>query len=484
MADRYWVNDDADGDWNNANNWSASDGGAGGAGVPTNSDDVYFTASETSNCTPSANASCHNFLVDNQAYTGLIDLSTYDVHFYGDVSIGSGNGAKIINYGSGSHTVDGSFEVAYASSLINSIGTATWTLTGESKTFASGYSGVYRAVISGSMTASRPVVANRITVETGGSLTVTQNTTTTAAQWYLESGASITVNSGVTLQIGGWYWQQLAGTLTVDGTLYLYGYSNNLWGFPAGDVTVLGGGLVRWGIYTGTKSVIPLAGTHSFPNVQVISVSNAAITVANNTNNPNWSISGDVTITPGSGSVTWTPGTGTITLSGAADQAVNFLDKTIEDIVINKSTPAAKVTFTNGWVSDSFTLTQGTLAFDATGATLETVGNWTIGANGQVDPTNLDGWTWAVGGDLSLSGEVGDLLNLVATAAWYLEVTGTAAATYVDVDYSDASGYTEIDASDGTNVDRGNNMNWDFGAAVLWWIFPRNSRIIGCGLGA
>lgn len=43
MADRYWVG--GDGTWNSSNttNWSATDGGSGGASVPVSSDRVFFT---------------------------------------------------------------------------------------------------------------------------------------------------------------------------------------------------------------------------------------------------------------------------------------------------------------------------------------------------------------------------------------------------------------------------------------------------------
>jgi len=43
MADRYWVG--GTGSWDaTTTNWSATNGGAGGASVPTASDDVFFTS--------------------------------------------------------------------------------------------------------------------------------------------------------------------------------------------------------------------------------------------------------------------------------------------------------------------------------------------------------------------------------------------------------------------------------------------------------
>ena len=44
MANRYWVGGTSN--WNDANNWAATDGGAGGAGVPTSSDNVFIDSND------------------------------------------------------------------------------------------------------------------------------------------------------------------------------------------------------------------------------------------------------------------------------------------------------------------------------------------------------------------------------------------------------------------------------------------------------
>lgn len=62
MADRYWVG--GAGTWNSTNtaNWSATSGGAGGASVPTSTDDVFFDQAATYTVTLSTTASmCRNF---------------------------------------------------------------------------------------------------------------------------------------------------------------------------------------------------------------------------------------------------------------------------------------------------------------------------------------------------------------------------------------------------------------------------------------
>jgi len=63
MADRYWVG--GTGTWNTTNtaNWSTTDGGTGGASVPTSADNVYFTPSSgTGTVTISGTVVCQAFI--------------------------------------------------------------------------------------------------------------------------------------------------------------------------------------------------------------------------------------------------------------------------------------------------------------------------------------------------------------------------------------------------------------------------------------
>ncbi len=85
MADRWWVNADADGDWNNANNWSATEGGAGGAGVPSASDNAYFSdTSSGAACTLGAHATCARMWMRSADHGGTDDYS-------GNLTIGTYN---------------------------------------------------------------------------------------------------------------------------------------------------------------------------------------------------------------------------------------------------------------------------------------------------------------------------------------------------------------------------------------------------------
>jgi len=72
-ADRYWVAG-VSSNWNNTINWSTTNGGSGGASVPTTTDDVFLNNNGLGNClvdiAPTINSM--NIAI---TYTGAIDLN-------------------------------------------------------------------------------------------------------------------------------------------------------------------------------------------------------------------------------------------------------------------------------------------------------------------------------------------------------------------------------------------------------------------------
>jgi hypothetical protein len=104
---RYWVDDDGDGLWNNSNNWAYNDGGSGGKGVPTSDKDVFFTSSQTSNCRLDAAIDIAS-LTMQAGYTGTIDGDTDDLNHAvsGDVTL---DGTRV-DMGGGTWTVAGHFD--------------------------------------------------------------------------------------------------------------------------------------------------------------------------------------------------------------------------------------------------------------------------------------------------------------------------------------------------------------------------------------
>ncbi|MEK7218136.1 MAG: LamG domain-containing protein, partial [Patescibacteria group bacterium] len=196
-------------------------------------------------------------------------------------------------------------------------------------------------------------------------------------------------------------------------------------------------------------------------------------------------VQGNVVVTDiGAGNFLWTKGTGTITFSGSSIQQVNFAGTAVEDIVVEKTHGTAQ--FRGAATADSILVSSGTVDFN--GKAITTIGDLNIGVLGQVAPRGLPGSAIAVGGNLSLTGAAGDLLNLSATGAWTLDVTGTATAQYVTAAYSDASGGTEINALGGTNTNGGNNTNWNFGESIAGKLYsdegvtPLSSKVVTVAL--
>lgn len=72
MADRYFVNGGVDSNWGSTSNWSTTDGGAGGSSVPTNADQVYFTANSP-NCVVNT-VQRATLGTDWTGYTNTIDM--------------------------------------------------------------------------------------------------------------------------------------------------------------------------------------------------------------------------------------------------------------------------------------------------------------------------------------------------------------------------------------------------------------------------
>ncbi len=76
FAQRYWVASESS-NWNNAANWSATAGGAGGASVPTAADLVIFNASGNGNCVLDGDVFVTGLTMNG--FSGEIDLNGFDL---------------------------------------------------------------------------------------------------------------------------------------------------------------------------------------------------------------------------------------------------------------------------------------------------------------------------------------------------------------------------------------------------------------------
>ena len=140
MADRYFVNGGVDNNWGTTGNWSATSGGAGGAGVPTTADNAFFDAISP-NCTINTGATRNCINLTCTGYTNTLTFNT-NLNVTGDVTLGT---ASMTMTGSSTLALAPSTNRTYSSggcvcavplSIARSTGTTTitwgsnWTQTG------------------------------------------------------------------------------------------------------------------------------------------------------------------------------------------------------------------------------------------------------------------------------------------------------------------------------------------------------------------
>lgn len=137
MADRYWVGGTADWDGTAGTKWSTTSGGAGGAAVPTFSDDVYFDANSGSVTVTKKNplpGYCLNF--NATGFTGTLICEANPIWSKGNVTLGSGMTATtvlITMSGDGSFTINTN-GVAFKDFSVNNVPAST---SGTTVTLAS-----------------------------------------------------------------------------------------------------------------------------------------------------------------------------------------------------------------------------------------------------------------------------------------------------------------------------------------------------------
>ncbi|MEK7217982.1 MAG: hypothetical protein AAB728_00800, partial [Patescibacteria group bacterium] len=380
---------------------------------------------------------------------GTLDFATNDknITVEGNVTLDRGR----VDMGDGTWTIGGNFDNADVTTFNRNVSTVM--LTGAGKSLLP-KSDLYAVTIGTGASITLSAQANNLvtygTVTVYGTMTA-DSTFTVYNDGRIKPGGLFTGSS--TLRFGDdSRLSEISGTidvavLTIDLDHNLASSAIAAGRFDAATVN----------IYQNTsanRSFVGQAGTYVFTGNVVFGATGAGnYTIDNGTYNSNWTFLGNVSMNePSTGRVAWTKGTGAITLSGSSLQQVDPGGKSMEDIVVNKTHGIVQLTGTG--TLDSMTVSSGTVDFN--GKAITTIGDLTIGILGQVNPRGLPGSVLTVGGNLSLTGAAGDLLNLSATGAWTLTVNGASAvATYTTVAYSDASGGTQILATGGTNTDGG-----------------------------
>jgi len=447
MTTYYWIAGSS-GNWNDSANWSLISGGLGGVGVPNSGDTAIFDGNGLGNCVMNVALTSNVTITRNSGYTGTLDNATNDLdHSVGDVT---GDFASL-TMGDATWTCNGDWtpgsNVTRNNSLLVMTGTSKTLSTasdvedltinsGATITTDGGGNASVRGVftLNGSLTVDTDALILRSTV------TIASTATLTGSGKIRSQGVSMSINSAATLTLTE---IEFRNTQTIPARDYSDVADVN---FNATNV--------------GTSTFTIGSGTITVDGFHVNSTSGRTAAVTGSANNPDWVIQGDVTINV-AGDVTWTAGTGTITANGTADQSWRWYDsvnmtaiQTTEDIIINKS--AGTLTLASDIKAESFTGTDA--HFDPAGYNIDTTNDFDITDGFTIEPTGLNGSAITVGGDFSVAGSFGNELDLRATAAWTLTVTGVADADYVRVANSDASGGISVTATN--SFDHGGNSNW------------------------
>lgn len=463
MADRYWVNDAADNNWSNATNWAISSGGAGGAGVPAATDDVYFdTGSGANNCQCTAASVCKSLTADSN-YSGNFDLNGQTLTISGSASFnnnGTGNltidgaltldadGSITITNNWNSHTLTGALDVqgtgniaispAYAGNITIGANTKTSTLTQHLQitnkvvTMGAGavaLSGFY--ILLNCTTETTPLVLNASTTLTGSSISyIIFRAKNTAAP------LSINVPAGdygsVNVQLEDHTTRSQAATLNLQGnitttrTLYMNGYS-------AQTITI---NTNNHNIDTNRLQY----GSLGAANILNINFGSSVVDVDENVNSTtwntgttnvdlstsNWTCAADYDL---GSNTSITPGTSQITFDGTAACTLTSAGESFYDIILNKSSNG--ITLQDALSCHDLDINNGN--FDTNGQTVTYSGDFTWDAD---DTLTLDSTVTGSGdGDFHIanSGTVN-----IGSMALNLQGTGN-----LDIDMADKP-YTSL----------------------------------------
>jgi len=202
MANRYWVGGTANWDIVAGTKWATTSGGAGGASVPTNADDVFFDANSTGTCTITSGLTSAKS-IDCTGFTGGLNSTVINYAVYGSVILNStmtSTGLSFIIAGTGTVTTAGKTldsltisatggTVTLGSALTVASGGALAITAGTFTTSASNYS-ITTPSLESSGTSTRAINLNGSTVTLSGG-----GTTTSSAALYFES-TNLTVNAG------------------------------------------------------------------------------------------------------------------------------------------------------------------------------------------------------------------------------------------------------------------------------------------------
>lgn len=481
MADRFWIGGTST-DHNVAANWGTSSGSGSPASVPGTGDKAIFDSGSTDECVLSANWNVGG-IDQRDGFIRILDHNDFDTTITdGDDCIYAAT-AGIVDMGTGTLSVTGgTFDNKDVGTFTR--GTSTLVNSGVCSVAGSTANDLHNWTVDSGATvtvlepAGAAIEARNIYEISGTMILGTVQLGVNNADMRLNSGANISGGS-----IG------LSDPSTGDGiTVFNAGavldspviVRRPLSGatFAAGDY----GGGMRVLVNNSTVSTLKLnSGSYSFnggPGFELETTSTGTLTM-DNSNNPNITVDGPLTIdtnaalititdgattdwistadiinqVTGSGSFDWPQTAGnSLTAQGGASQFWDIPSiSTIADVIVAKD--ALSVLSLNANLDcNSFTGETGKI--DLGGLQLQTTElmDWQAG----FEVIGLEGADVVVGGDFTA-----DAQALISADPWTLPVSGTAIASGAgSVEKSDASGGTTIQASGWT--DNLGNSNWAF----------------------
>ncbi|HLB32207.1 MAG TPA: fibronectin type III domain-containing protein, partial [Patescibacteria group bacterium] len=369
--------------------------------------------------------------------SGTFDNATYDeaITVTGDVTMDNTR----TDMGDATWTVSGSFDNKDVTTWNYNASTLVMNGTGKEIISGSDAKKVRNFTVSAGATITIPAVSSTVysagSVQINGTLTVPsgegfslyQGTPKLAvsATGSITGAGTISLNESVQIT-------QKDGIIDV-ATMNIYNNTANGYIIPATYEAANINIIKNWALSESFKFG---SGNYTFNGNLTFNNANATetLTISNSTNNPNITVLGNVTISESSGSIAWTKGAGTITFAkSSGTQTVNFLDKSVEDLIIGDGATTNTVQLTDGVTTDGITVNSGsTLDMNsqaisyaaATGST----NNGTIKLKGDETLTNIS--------------------NLDTDSGW-VEYTGTGAyatlpytGIYYNLNFSGSGSYT------------------------------------------
>jgi T5SS/PEP-CTERM-associated repeat protein len=425
---RYWITSTG-GQFHNDNHWSATDGGAGGATVPTTTDIAYFTLNNTYVVSFTGGVTNVELLIENGNVTFDLGGQTYTGSATFPIQVGSQSGqtgrltvlegtvavntagrvVEVGGFGTGFLTVDTGGQVGTAgnrpSMRIGDEGTGTLTVQSDGQVFGTSFDVGYIAGSSGTVTVTGPQASldatNTIYVGRAGTGTMTVSG---GAEVASTSNATIGNDAGssgtVTITGAGSEWTQ-SGTMTVGssgvGTLNV----------QSGGALVTSDGII--GSLAGSFGTANVSGTGSIWTLSnELQVGGGGEGVMNVTSGGRVAIASDWIIADGNA------GQGTATVSGAGSR----VDVT-DNIGVGLGGSGRLTISSGGQVTSAgagsyigFSISSsGEVTITGAGSSWTTTGDFTVGLFGAASGTITveNGGSLDVGGTMILDGPTGTL---------------------------------------------------------------------------